>query len=336
MAFGDNGSVWAEAARANGLELSTQGGDTPDLVGTRGGSRVVVECAFAEKGESEQGGRLGYWYPCVSMYFAQPLLLELSIEDTVIRSCDPQRVAALFGSRDPDGPKHRIAAMLDAKMPGRRVIRGDDERITCELHPTWGSVLGGNHSLSHTGISWALSELAPIVSAIDAAHAKLGAPKWIADVRKQWRALAVRRDLQVDERELLLRGANVTCHVKSGTRRTTTIEARLSTAKRAPFHLAGVALRGPWQHRLARLFGAKVASTGDDAFDRRFDARGDVPRGLLGPDGRKPLVLLHREASARVNVTADGLSATFDGIPEADELESLLDAAESVVDCVKS
>ncbi len=338
MSVGDNASVWAEAAGANGLQFSSEGGETPDLVGTRGGSRVVVQCAFAEKGESENGTRLGYWYPCVSVYFAEPLLLELSLEDTAVVSIDARRARQLFGARDAGGssPKERIAAMLAAPMPGRRAIRGDDERITCELHPTWGSLLGGNHSLSHAGISWALSELAAIVSTIDAAHAKLGVPSWIAEVRRNWRELAERRELRLDERELLLRSPNMTCEVRSGTRRTTAIEARFTVAPREPFCLAGVRLRGPWEHRLARLFGSSVPSTGDDAFDRRFDAGGNVPRALLGPDARESLVLLHREAAACVRVTAEGLSATFDGIPETDDLESLLDAAESVVDSVKS
>ena len=340
MGIGDNGDEWAEAARANGLDFATRSGDTPDLVGTKGASRVLVECVFEEKSESENGGRVGYWYPRVSLYFAEPLLIELKIEDTDFRSNDPRRVAALFKGRDASGssPKERIAAMLDADQPGRRVIGGDDERITCALHPTWGSVLGGSHSLSAAGISWALSELAPIVEAIDAAHAKLGAPSWIDDTRKRWRGVAERRDLELDERDLEMRSTKITCWVEvESSRRTTTIRARFSGSERDAFKIAGTALRGPWEHRLARLFHSKtIPSTGDDAFDRRFDVGGSVPRGLLGRKARKALVMLHRESVGQVHVSTNGLSVTFDGIPETEDLDSFLDAAESVVDSVKS
>ena len=103
MGIGDNADVWAEAARENGLDFASEGGDTPDLVGTRGASRVLVECVFEEKSQSENGRPIGYWYPRVSLYFAEPLRIELKIEDLDFRSNDPLRARALFKELDASG-----------------------------------------------------------------------------------------------------------------------------------------------------------------------------------------------------------------------------------------
>lgn len=61
-----------------------------------------------------------------------------------------------------------------------------------------------------------------------------------------------------------------------------------------------------------------------------------LPCTLLERKARKALVLLHRETGGLVNATEKRLSATFDGVPDTDDLEGSLDAVESVVDRVES
>lgn len=115
-----------------------------------------------------------------------------------------------------------------------------------------------------------------------------------------------------------------------------TLHARWPDAGCESFEIAAVPMRGAWEHRIARFFGAKVPSTGDDAFDRRFELRGNPPRGLSKKAARRALVMFHRETAGKVNVAGEGLSVTFEGIPGTEDLESFLDAAETIVDSIKS